>query len=94
MRRTDRASSSQAAAEAVDEGEEDGAGDDTLPTQSQNPLSAAQVEENLVAVRRRLRRSFASTTPVPPNIVLEVEMLRSELRQERRKGLERDRLMV
>ncbi|KAH0748099.1 hypothetical protein KY290_027331 [Solanum tuberosum] len=42
----------------------------------------------------RLRRFFASTTLVPPSTALEVEMLRHELHQVRRKGLERDRLMV
>uniref|UniRef100_M1DFR9 Putative plant transposon protein domain-containing protein n=1 Tax=Solanum tuberosum TaxID=4113 RepID=M1DFR9_SOLTU len=78
-RRTDRASSSQVAPEADDEEGEDGAGDDTIPTRSQPPLSGAQVEEDLAAVRRRLRRSFSSTTPVPPSTSLEVEMLHRKL---------------
>ncbi|KAH0661343.1 hypothetical protein KY284_026274 [Solanum tuberosum] len=94
MRRMDRASSSEAAAEANDEVGEDGAGDDTLSTRSQHPLSGAQVEEDLVAVWRRLGRFFPSTTPVPPSTALEVKMLRRELHQVRRKGLERDRLMI
>ncbi|KAH0636064.1 hypothetical protein KY289_035979 [Solanum tuberosum] len=59
---------------------EDGAGDDTLPTWSQPPISGAQVEEGLAAVWRRLGRPFASTTPVPPSIAIEVEMLHRKLR--------------
>uniref|UniRef100_M1D9B3 Uncharacterized protein n=1 Tax=Solanum tuberosum TaxID=4113 RepID=M1D9B3_SOLTU len=88
------ASSSQAATEADDEGGKDDAWEYTLPTRSQPPLLGAQVEEDLAAVRKRLRGSFASTTPVPPSTALEVEMLRRELCQERRKDLQRDHLMV
>ncbi|KAH0689238.1 hypothetical protein KY289_016596 [Solanum tuberosum] len=44
------------------------------------PLSCAQVEEDLAAVRKRLGCSFADTTPVPPSTALEVEMLYRELR--------------
>uniref|UniRef100_M1DL21 Putative plant transposon protein domain-containing protein n=1 Tax=Solanum tuberosum TaxID=4113 RepID=M1DL21_SOLTU len=54
----------------------------------------AQVEEDLAVIWRRFGRSIADTTPVPPSTALEVEMLHRELRQERRKGLERDHLMV
>uniref|UniRef100_M0ZQZ4 Uncharacterized protein n=1 Tax=Solanum tuberosum TaxID=4113 RepID=M0ZQZ4_SOLTU len=37
---------------------------------------------------------LVDTTPVPPSTALEVKMLRRELRQERRKNMERDYLMV
>uniref|UniRef100_M1DFZ5 Uncharacterized protein n=1 Tax=Solanum tuberosum TaxID=4113 RepID=M1DFZ5_SOLTU len=60
----------------------------------ETPLSCARVEEDLAVVRKRLESTFANLTPVPPSTALEVEMLHRELRQERRKGLERDRLMV
>ncbi|KAH0665019.1 hypothetical protein KY285_026225 [Solanum tuberosum] len=93
-RRMDRASSSEAAAEADDKVGENGAGDDTLSTRSNHPLSGAQVEEDLVVVWTRLGRSFPSTTLVPPSTALEVKMLCRELHQVRRKGLERDRLMI
>uniref|UniRef100_M1D8M8 Uncharacterized protein n=1 Tax=Solanum tuberosum TaxID=4113 RepID=M1D8M8_SOLTU len=53
-RKTNKASSSQAVAEADAEGGEDNDGGDTLPTQSQSPVSGAWVEEDLAAVRRRL----------------------------------------
>ncbi|KAH0722485.1 hypothetical protein KY290_005135 [Solanum tuberosum] len=77
-RRTGRESSSKEAASSDDEG----------------PLSGAQVEEDLAAVRKRLRSAYVDFTLISPSTALEVEMLRRELRQERRKGLERDRLMV
>uniref|UniRef100_M1DPH2 Uncharacterized protein n=1 Tax=Solanum tuberosum TaxID=4113 RepID=M1DPH2_SOLTU len=77
-RRTGRASSSKVAAGSDDE----------------VPLSGALVEEDLVAVRKRLGSAYTDFTPVSPSTTLEVEMLRRELRQERTKGLARDHLMV
>ncbi|KAH0650067.1 hypothetical protein KY284_029979 [Solanum tuberosum] len=93
-RRIVRASNSQAAAEADKEGGDDGAREGARPTQSQPSLSGSGVEEDLAAIRRRLGRSFPDTTLVPPSTALEVEMLRRQLRQKRRKGLIRDRLMA
>uniref|UniRef100_M1DJN7 Uncharacterized protein n=1 Tax=Solanum tuberosum TaxID=4113 RepID=M1DJN7_SOLTU len=92
-RKTNIASSSQAAAEVDGERMKDDAGDGTLPTQSQPPLSGARVEEDLAAVQRRLGSSYASTTSVPPSTALEVDMLHRQLRHERRKSIERDHLM-
>uniref|UniRef100_M1DJB2 Uncharacterized protein n=1 Tax=Solanum tuberosum TaxID=4113 RepID=M1DJB2_SOLTU len=66
MRRIDRASSSQATAEADDERGDD----DTHPTRSQPPLSGEQVEEDLAAVQRRLGRFFANTTQFYPTLLL------------------------
>uniref|UniRef100_M1DIY9 Uncharacterized protein n=1 Tax=Solanum tuberosum TaxID=4113 RepID=M1DIY9_SOLTU len=77
-RRTGRANSSKAAVDSDDKA----------------PLLGARVEEDLAAVWKRLGSTFADFTPVPPSTSLEVEMLRRELRQERRKGLKRDHLMV
>uniref|UniRef100_M1D8X6 Putative plant transposon protein domain-containing protein n=1 Tax=Solanum tuberosum TaxID=4113 RepID=M1D8X6_SOLTU len=77
-RRTGRESSSKEAASSDDEG----------------PLSGAQVKEDLAAVQKRLRSAYVDFTLISPSTALEVEMLRRELCQERRKGLERDRLMV
>uniref|UniRef100_M1DXT1 Putative plant transposon protein domain-containing protein n=1 Tax=Solanum tuberosum TaxID=4113 RepID=M1DXT1_SOLTU len=67
-----------------------------LPTRTRECAvqKGAQVDEDLAAVRKRLGHSFADTTSVPPNTALEVEILCYNLRQERRKGLKRDRLMV
>uniref|UniRef100_M1DYY0 Uncharacterized protein n=1 Tax=Solanum tuberosum TaxID=4113 RepID=M1DYY0_SOLTU len=79
--------------EAAAESDDDG-GDDNRSTRSQSPLSSARVEEDLAAVRRRLGRAFSDTTLIPPITTLEVGMLRYELRQEMRKGLKRDRLLV
>ncbi|KAH0699044.1 hypothetical protein KY284_013259 [Solanum tuberosum] len=76
--RTGRASSSKAAMDLDDEAQ----------------LSGARVEEDLAAVRKRLGSAFTNFTPVPPSTALEVKMLRRELHQDMRKGLERDRLMV
>ncbi|KAH0717241.1 hypothetical protein KY285_013272 [Solanum tuberosum] len=77
-RRTGRAKSSKVAVDLNDKAQ----------------LLSAQVEEDLVAVWKRLGSAFANFTPVPPSTDLEVKMLHRELRQERRKGLEMDRLMV
>ncbi|KAH0739570.1 hypothetical protein KY290_038275 [Solanum tuberosum] len=90
----DRAGSSQAAADVDDERGVDDEADGTLPTQSLPQLSGARVEEDLAVVRRRLGCSYASTTPVLRNIVVEVKMLCRQLHQERRKGLVRVRLMA
>ncbi|KAH0685799.1 hypothetical protein KY284_016352 [Solanum tuberosum] len=92
-RRTSRASNSQAAAEADDEGGDDGASDDPLPTQS--PLSSARAEEDLAAIRRKFwgSRAIASTS-VQPTTTLELEMLRRQLGWEKKKNIERDRLMA
>ncbi|KAH0685356.1 hypothetical protein KY284_015909 [Solanum tuberosum] len=76
-RTTGRASSNKAAMDSNDEA----------------LLSGALVDEDLAAVQRRLGSAFADFTPAPPSTALEVEMLRRELHQERRKGLEKDRLM-
>uniref|UniRef100_M1DIB1 Uncharacterized protein n=1 Tax=Solanum tuberosum TaxID=4113 RepID=M1DIB1_SOLTU len=65
-----------------------------VDSDDEGPLSSARVEEDLVAVQKRLGSAYANFTPVAPSITLEVEMLRRELRQEQRKGLERDRQMV
>uniref|UniRef100_M1DC48 Uncharacterized protein n=1 Tax=Solanum tuberosum TaxID=4113 RepID=M1DC48_SOLTU len=54
----------------------------------------AQVEEDLAAVRERLGSDYGDFTLAPPSTALEIEMLCRQLRQERRKGLERDRLLV
>uniref|UniRef100_M1DRN2 Uncharacterized protein n=1 Tax=Solanum tuberosum TaxID=4113 RepID=M1DRN2_SOLTU len=93
-RKTDGASSNKAVVEENDEGGEDENADDTLPTESQPPLYGSRVEEDMAAIRRRLGSSYASaSTPVPPSTSFEIEMLRRQLRQERKKGLERDRLL-
>uniref|UniRef100_M1DZF2 Uncharacterized protein n=1 Tax=Solanum tuberosum TaxID=4113 RepID=M1DZF2_SOLTU len=47
------------------------------------PLSAARVEEDLLAVRKRLGRAFESFTPIPPSTTLEVEILHRELCHEK-----------
>uniref|UniRef100_M1DCS3 Putative plant transposon protein domain-containing protein n=1 Tax=Solanum tuberosum TaxID=4113 RepID=M1DCS3_SOLTU len=52
------------------------------------------VGEDLAAVRRRIGCPITTTTLVSPSTALELEMFRQELRQERRKGLARDRLLV
>lgn len=75
----DRVSSSQETKENDDETGEDDAGEDTLPTQSQPLLSYAWIEEDLAAIRSRLRCSYASASPVQSNTFLEVEMLRCQL---------------
>ncbi|KAH0719186.1 hypothetical protein KY285_015217 [Solanum tuberosum] len=77
-RRTGRNSSSKAIVDSDDKAQ----------------LSGAPVKEDLAAVWKRLGSVFANFTPVPPSTSLEVEILLRELRQERRKGLERDRVMV
>uniref|UniRef100_M1DZC8 Uncharacterized protein n=1 Tax=Solanum tuberosum TaxID=4113 RepID=M1DZC8_SOLTU len=87
--KTDRARSSQAAAKSDEEG-----GDDTRPSGFEPPLLAAQVEVDLEVVRRRMECPITPTTPVPPSTALKLEMHRRELHPERRKGLERDRLLV
>uniref|UniRef100_M1DE26 Putative plant transposon protein domain-containing protein n=1 Tax=Solanum tuberosum TaxID=4113 RepID=M1DE26_SOLTU len=77
-RRTNKASSSKTAVDSDDE----------------DPLSGAWVEEDLEAVRERIRSAYTEFTPIPPSTALEVEMLRRQLRKERRKGVVRDRLML
>ncbi|KAH0689055.1 hypothetical protein KY290_017153 [Solanum tuberosum] len=67
---------------------------ENVDSDDEAPLSRAWVEEDLVAVRKRLGSAFVDFTLVLPNTALKVEMLRRKLLQERRKGLERDRLMV
>ncbi|KAH0761261.1 hypothetical protein KY290_017334 [Solanum tuberosum] len=81
MRRTNRASGRQAATEAEDEEGHDGAGDNTLPTQSQPPLSSARTEEDQAAVRWKFWGSLANTsTSVPLATTLELEILHRQLR--------------
>uniref|UniRef100_M1DZ99 Uncharacterized protein n=1 Tax=Solanum tuberosum TaxID=4113 RepID=M1DZ99_SOLTU len=60
----------------------------------EDPLSGARVEEDLEAVRKRMGIVYADFIMVPPNTALEVEMLRRQLHRERKKGLERNRLMT
>ena len=93
-RRTIRANSSQEVAEVDDQGSDDGAGDDARPTQSQVQLSGARVEEDHATVKRLLGCSFPDTTSYLFSVALHVDMLRLQLRHERRKGLVRDRLMA
>uniref|UniRef100_M1DUV9 Uncharacterized protein n=1 Tax=Solanum tuberosum TaxID=4113 RepID=M1DUV9_SOLTU len=77
-RRTGRASSSKTDVDSDDE----------------DPLSGARVEEDMEAVRKRMGSAYADFTLVPPSTTLKVEMLRRQLLQERRKGVERDRQMA
>uniref|UniRef100_M1DHC7 Putative plant transposon protein domain-containing protein n=1 Tax=Solanum tuberosum TaxID=4113 RepID=M1DHC7_SOLTU len=77
-RNTDRASSSKAAVDSDDE----------------SPILGARVDEDLAALQKILGSAFDDFTPVPPSTALEVEMIRRELRQEKTKVLEKDRLMV
>uniref|UniRef100_M1DXF8 Uncharacterized protein n=1 Tax=Solanum tuberosum TaxID=4113 RepID=M1DXF8_SOLTU len=70
-RRISKASSSKAAVDLDDE----------------DPLSGARVEEDLEAVWERMGSAYTEFTLVPPSIALEVEMLRCQLRKERRKGV-------
>uniref|UniRef100_M1AVL5 Putative plant transposon protein domain-containing protein n=1 Tax=Solanum tuberosum TaxID=4113 RepID=M1AVL5_SOLTU len=73
-RRTGRTNRSQADAE--EEGGNDGAGDDNLPSQFQPPLCSARVEEDLAAVQQKVLGYWASTsTSIPPATALELEML-------------------
>ncbi|KAH0653057.1 hypothetical protein KY289_030735 [Solanum tuberosum] len=52
------------------------------------------MEEHLAAVQRRLGGTYATTLAlVPPSTALEVEMLCRPLRWEKKKHIERDRLM-
>uniref|UniRef100_M1DK41 Putative plant transposon protein domain-containing protein n=1 Tax=Solanum tuberosum TaxID=4113 RepID=M1DK41_SOLTU len=77
-RRTGRASSSKAAMDSNDE----------------DPLSGARIKEDLQAVRKRMGNAYAGFNLVPPSTALEVEMLRRQLRQERKKNIARDCLMI
>ncbi|KAH0685824.1 hypothetical protein KY284_016377 [Solanum tuberosum] len=77
-RRTGRASSSNTAVDSDDE----------------DPLSGARVEVDLQTVRKKMGSAYANLTSVPPSTALEVEMLRRQLCQETRKGVDRDRLMI
>ncbi|KAH0719976.1 hypothetical protein KY290_004891 [Solanum tuberosum] len=78
MRRTGRASSSKT----------------TVDSDDDDPLSGARVEEDLAAVRDRMGSAYIDFSLVLPSIALEVEMLRRQLRKERRKGPVRDHLML
>uniref|UniRef100_M1DRX3 Uncharacterized protein n=1 Tax=Solanum tuberosum TaxID=4113 RepID=M1DRX3_SOLTU len=77
-RRTGKVSNNKAAVDSNDE----------------DPQEGARAEEDLEAIRKRMVSAYANFTPVPLTTTLEVEIFRRQLRQEKRKGLERDRLMA
>uniref|UniRef100_M1E0I3 Uncharacterized protein n=1 Tax=Solanum tuberosum TaxID=4113 RepID=M1E0I3_SOLTU len=61
---------------------------------SSSMLRGDRVKEDLAAIWRRLRGTYASTSaPVPPFTAFEVEMLCRQLRWERKKSIKRDCLM-
>uniref|UniRef100_M1DDQ5 Uncharacterized protein n=1 Tax=Solanum tuberosum TaxID=4113 RepID=M1DDQ5_SOLTU len=78
MRRTGRASSSKAAVNSDDE----------------DPFSGARDEVDLETIWKKMGSAYANLTSVPPSTALEVEMLHRQLRHERRKGVDMDRLMI
>ena len=59
-----------------------------------SPLSCTQVEEDLMAIWNILGSSYSYLNPVPPRTTLEVEMLHLQFCQERRKGLDKNRLLI
>ncbi|KAK6773687.1 hypothetical protein RDI58_028925 [Solanum bulbocastanum] len=59
-----------------------------------DPLSSVGVEDYLEVVRKMMGSAYADSPPVPPSTALEVEMLHRQLCQERRKDVDRDRLMI
>ena len=60
----------------------------------EDPLTGAHVEAHMDAVRARMGRTFYKFTPAPPTTALDIEMIRLQLNQEKRRVLIRVRLMV
>lgn len=61
---------------------------------SEDPLSGAQVEVDLKTVWMKMGSTYADFTLVPSSIALKVELLPLHRLQEKRKGMDRDRMMV
>uniref|UniRef100_M1DYZ1 Putative plant transposon protein domain-containing protein n=1 Tax=Solanum tuberosum TaxID=4113 RepID=M1DYZ1_SOLTU len=57
-------------------------------------LSGAWVEVDIETVQKKMGSAYADFTPVPPSTDLEVELLRRQLRHERKKNRARDRLTI